>query len=170
MNKKVMNFLNNIEKYLLVILFSALMGLMVFVIVLRYGFGKSVAWIEQLTRLIFVWISFSGISYAAYTRGHLKVEALVAFTNDKFGKYILLIGDVITTIFVFYLSYRIALLTINVHNNGQTFSAMPWMRISVLYLSGVLGLAGMGIRTIQMGIIPFFTEKSIDKDMETEVE
>lgn len=154
MKEKIIKHVNNIEKYLIVALFSILLGMMIFGILSRYGFGISVAWTEQMTRLIFVWLSFAGISYAAVLRQHLKVEALAVFAKEKAGKIILLVGDTIATVFVLYLAYRVSTLTINVYHKGQAFSAMPWMPVWVMYLGGLLGLLGMGIRTLQFSVIP----------------
>lgn len=167
--KKVINVLNSIEKIMIIILFTVLLGLMVFGIVSRYGFGSSVAWVEQFTRLLFVWISFTGISAAAYNRSHLKVEALIVFTKEKAGRMIIFIGDLIGVLFAFFLSYKILMLTINVHAKGQSFSAMPWMPMSVMYISGALGMLGMGIRTIQMGLIPYFKNKNNEDVSQKEV-
>lgn len=154
MKQKLSNCLNNIEKYVIITIFTMLLLMMIFGVISRYGLGISVAWIEQMTRLLFVWLSFAGISYGAMKRQHLKVEALAVFLKGKKGAMILLIGDLIASVFALFLSYRIATLTMNVYDKGQSFSAMPWMPVWVMYLSGLLGMAGMGIRTIQFGIIP----------------
>jgi TRAP-type C4-dicarboxylate transport system permease small subunit len=153
-NNKVVTFLNNIEKYMIAALFMLMTVIMVFQVTTRYGFGFTVAWLEQFARLIFVWISFVGISYAATRSQHIRVSAMATFIKGKGGKVFLLIGDLICVLISLYLAYKIGGLTITVYTKHQYFSAMPFMPIWVMYISGVLGMLGLAIRTLQYGVIP----------------
>ena len=60
------------------------MALVVFInVVLRYGFGSSVAANEELSRLLFVWMVFIGAT-AAYPAGeHMAFTSLVAMLRKK---------------------------------------------------------------------------------------
>jgi TRAP-type transport system small permease protein len=60
------------------------MALVVFVnVVLRYGFGSSVAANEELSRLLFVWMVFIGAT-AAYPAGeHMAFTSLVALLRKR---------------------------------------------------------------------------------------
>lgn len=60
------------------------MALVVFVnVVLRYGFGSSVAASEELSRLLFVWMVFIGAT-AAYPAGeHMAFTSLVAMLRKR---------------------------------------------------------------------------------------
>jgi TRAP-type transport system small permease protein len=60
------------------------MALVVFVnVVLRYGFGSSVAANEELSRLLFVWMVFVGAT-AAYPAGeHMAFTSLVAMLRKR---------------------------------------------------------------------------------------
>ena len=60
------------------------MALVVFVnVVLRYGFGSSVAASEELSRLLFVWMVFIGAT-AAYPAGeHMAFTSLVAMLRTR---------------------------------------------------------------------------------------
>jgi TRAP-type transport system small permease protein len=60
-------------------LFLALMVLMVFGnVVLRYGFNSGIAISEELSRWLFVWMTFMGAVVALRERGHLGTDMLVA--------------------------------------------------------------------------------------------
>ena len=159
---KIVKILNNLEKYIIIALFLMMTGIMVFQITTRYGFGFTVAWLEQFARLVFVWISFMGISFAASKSQHIRVSAMAVLVKGKGGKIFLLIGDLVCVLMSLYLAYKIAGLTYTVYTKNQFFSAMPFMPIWVMYISGVLGMLGLGIRTIQYGVIPDI--KSLKQD------
>lgn len=57
----------------------AIMVCMVFGnVVLRYGFNSGIAISEELSRLLFVWLTFLGAIVALHERAHLGVDALVS--------------------------------------------------------------------------------------------
>lgn len=47
-------------------------------VVLRYGFGSGIAWTEELSRLMFVWLIFLGAILALRRHAHLGVELVQA--------------------------------------------------------------------------------------------
>ena len=104
----VKNFLNNIEKYLIYVFLTALLVLMFIQVVARYVFGAAWGWMEQITRLIFVYVTFAGISYACKKSEHLRVSFVAEFAPGKHTKTILfLIGDTLFFLVAAYLCYRI---------------------------------------------------------------
>jgi TRAP-type transport system small permease protein len=59
--------------------FLALMVIMVFGnVVLRYGFNSGIAISEELSRWLFVWMTFMGAVVALRERGHLGTDMLIA--------------------------------------------------------------------------------------------
>lgn len=62
----------------LLALMLAVMLVMVLVnVVMRYGFGTGFSATEELSRTLFVWLTFSGAVLATYERAHLGVDSLV---------------------------------------------------------------------------------------------
>jgi TRAP-type transport system small permease protein len=60
-------------------LFLGLMVLMVFGnVVLRYGFNSGIAISEELSRWLFVWLTFMGAVVALKEHGHLGTDILIA--------------------------------------------------------------------------------------------
>jgi TRAP-type transport system small permease protein len=60
-------------------LFLALMVMMVFGnVVLRYGFNSGITISEELSRWLFVWITFMGAVVALKEKGHLGTDMLIA--------------------------------------------------------------------------------------------
>lgn len=70
--------------------FLALMVLMVFGnVVLRYGFDSGIAISEELSRWLFVWLTFMGAVVALKEHGHLGTDMLIS-RLDLLGKKICL--------------------------------------------------------------------------------
>jgi TRAP-type transport system small permease protein len=71
-------------------LFLALMVIMVFGnVVLRYGFNSGIAISEELSRWLFVWMTFMGAVVALRERGHLGTDMLISRLGTQ-GKKICL--------------------------------------------------------------------------------
>jgi TRAP-type transport system small permease protein len=74
-------FINSYCKLLdyLMALLLALMVIMVFGnVVLRYGFNSGITISEELSRWLFVWMTFMGAVVALRERGHLGTDMLIA--------------------------------------------------------------------------------------------
>lgn len=126
-------------------------------VVTRFVFNFTLSWGEQLARLLLVWTSFAGISWAGMINAHMRVTALsLAFKkNPKIFEIIYLLGDIVAVIYGFYLSWQIFGVMILVKNQGQVLSALPLVPKWIMYLAGVLGMAGMSIRIIQRRVGEF---------------
>ena len=104
----VKKFLDNIEKYIIYVVLTVLVTLMFGQVVARYVFGLAWGWMEQLTRLLFVYVTFAGMSYACRKSEHLRVSFLAEFLPGKYSRTILfLIGDILMAVVSAYLCYRI---------------------------------------------------------------
>ena len=153
--KSVLHFLDNIEKYIIYVVLTVLIALMFWQVVARYVLGLAWGWMEQLTRLLFVYITFAGMSWACKSSEHLRVSFVAEFAPGKHTKTILLmIGDTLLVAVSAFLCYLIAQMMILCAQQGQVFSGASFIPVWVMYLAGVLGMGGMAIRTIQFGIIP----------------
>lgn len=151
--KKLKSFFDHLEIWIVCGVFMLLLALMFGQVIARYVFSVAFGWAEQMARLMFVFITFAGMSYAAKANAHLKVSFLAEFIpNKKIANFIYLIGDLICCVVVFYLSYLVWNLTMKVAAEGQVFSAAQFCPVWVMYLGGCLGLLGLGIRTLQYGV------------------
>lgn len=151
----VKKILDNLEKYIIYVVLTTLVALMFGQVVARYLFGLAWGWMEQLTRLMFVYVTFAGMSYACRKSEHLRVSFVAEFLPGKHSKDILfLIGDTLMMVVSAYLCYRIFRMMLLCYQQGQVFSGATFIPVWVMYLAGVLGMGGMAIRTLQFGIIP----------------
>lgn len=156
-NRKKVPFYNQIEKYMIVSMFLVMTVIIALNVVTRFLFNFTLSWGEQLARLLLVWTSFAGISWAGMINAHMRVTALsLAFKkNPKIFEIIYLLGDIVAVIYGFYLSWQIFGVMILVKNQGQVLSALPLVPKWIMYLAGVLGMAGMSIRIIQRRVGEF---------------
>lgn len=156
-NRKKVPFYNQIEKYMIVSMFLVMTVIIALNVVTRFVFNFTLSWGEQLARLLLVWTSFAGISWAGMINAHMRVTALsLAFKkNPKIFEIIYFLGDIVAVIYGFYLSWQIFGVMILVKNQGQVLSALPLVPKWIMYLAGVLGMAGMSIRIIQRRVGEF---------------
>ena len=155
--EKTEPFYNQIEKYIIVCMFLVMTVIIALNVVTRFVFNFTLSWGEQLARLLLVWTSFAGISWAGKINAHMRVTALsLAFKkNPKVFEAVYLAGDVIAAGYGIYMSYEIFQLMNLIRNQGQVLSALPFVPKWIMYLAGVLGMAGMSIRIIQRRVGEF---------------
>ena len=156
-NRKKVPFYNQIEKYMIVSMFLVMTVIIALNVVTRFVFNFTLSWGEQLARLLLVWTSFAGISWAGMINAHMRVTALSLMfkKNPKIFEIIYLLGDIVAVIYGFYLSWQIFGVMMLVKNQGQVLSALPLVPKWIMYLAGVLGMAGMSIRIIQRRVGEF---------------
>lgn len=147
-------FYDKIEKFVITVLFIAMLIILTATIFTRFVLSYTFSWAEQMTRLMLVWISFAGISWAGRLDVHMKVTAISLATkkHPRIYEGFLMFGDLVAVIYGFYLSYRIGVAMNVVLAQGQVFSAMTWCPKWIMYLAGVLGMAGFSLRIIQRRI------------------
>ena len=155
--RKKVPFYNQIEKYLIVSMFLVMTVIIALNVVTRFIFNFTLSWGEQLARLLLVWTSFAGISWAGMINAHMRVTAmaLALKKNPKIFEMVYLLGDIVAVIYGFYLSWQIFGLMMLVKTQGQVLSALPLVPKWSMYLAGVLGMAGMSIRIIQRRVGEF---------------
>ncbi|WP_372395904.1 TRAP transporter small permease [Azospirillum sp. HJ39] len=74
-------FIDGYVFVLKVAMVACLAGMLVLVfgnVVLRYGFNSGITVSEELSRLLFVWMTFMGAVVALHRHGHLGMDSLVA--------------------------------------------------------------------------------------------
>lgn len=138
---------DKIEIFIILVLFSAMTIITFTSVVSRYCFNFTFSWAEQLVRFMFVWITFAGISLAGLRGAHMRVTAITLLIGEKKGRYVFWLGDLVTIAFALFIAWKMALVTRNNFVNKQVFTAMTWMPVWCMYISGVLGMIGLAIRT-----------------------
>lgn len=114
----------------------ALMVLMVFGnVVLRYGFNSGITVSEELSRWLFVWMTFLGAIVAVRKRAHLGTDALVS-RLPLVGKKICFAAAHALMLYICWLMGRGAWQQMLI--NVETTSAVMQVSMAWLYASGVV--------------------------------
>lgn len=122
-----------------------IMGLQVF---MRYVMNNSLAWPEELSRYIFIWFSFIGVSYAVRKNANLRIDILFNYVSDGIRKTLETISDIIFIGF----SLIIVVGGISVFNGLlDTMQTSPGLNLPMafVYLSLPVGFGLTIIRLIQ---------------------
>jgi TRAP-type C4-dicarboxylate transport system permease small subunit len=67
--------LDHAEEYLGVALLVLLGVMLTAQVIMRFGFGLGYSWIEEITRMLFIWVIFLGAVAAMRRNLHIRVEA-----------------------------------------------------------------------------------------------
>ena len=76
-----------------------MIALLTMQIILRYFFGKSLAWVEEVSRYFFVWGVYCYIILAALDDSHIRITFHLKIFSEKIQKAILTTADVIWLVF-----------------------------------------------------------------------
>jgi len=152
-------FISNIEDYIVWIVFTPLIGLMFLQVVARYCFGIAWGWMEQITRIMYVYVGFAGMSLVSKHKEHLRVSFVAEFAPGKWTKTIMyLIGDMVMVVVCAYLGFLISKMTLDCYTQHQVFSGATFIPVWTLYISGALGMFGVSIRTFLSSVLPAIKE------------
>lgn len=154
---------NRIEAVFIIVLLSVMTVIMFFSVVSRYFFKFTFSWAEQVTRIMFVWCTFAGISLAALKGSHMRVSAISLLLGEKLSKYVFWFGNIVASVFGFGISYYMYNCMMNAFRNNQTFTAVPGLNVGFMYLAGVIGMIGFGIRCLQ-GVVSEYRASKKEED------
>jgi TRAP-type transport system small permease protein len=103
-------------------------------VVLRYGFNSGLSVSEELSRWLFVWVTFLGAVAALKDRAHLGTDMLVGRLGP-FGKRICLALSYLLMLFCCYLLFKGALEQVKI--NWTSTSAAMEVSMAWFYASGM---------------------------------
>jgi TRAP-type transport system small permease protein len=120
----------------LIALALALMVVLVFGnVVLRYGFNSGITVSEELSRWLFVWLTFLGAIVAMKEHGHLGSDMLVSRLPVAGKKVVLVIGHALM-LYITWLLFSGALTQARINSDVEApVSGLP---MAVLYSAGVV--------------------------------
>ena len=128
---------------LLIALALAVMVVMVFGnVVLRYAFNSGIAISEEVSRWLFVWITFLGAIVAVRERGHLGTDFLLA-RLPPLGQRICLAISYALMIWCTWLLFSGALAQARI--NWDVDAPVTGASMAIFYLSGVVFAVAAGL-------------------------
>jgi len=137
-----------LEEYFLVVTMAAMVLIIFLQIIMRYVFNNSLTWSEEITRYIFLWQIWVGVSFAVKSSKHIRVDIIKDFLSAK-GKVIIeMVATVIWLAFGVFLFYRAGIVTSKVYTSGQLAPATQ-IPMWIPYLSVFVGSGLMIFRLLQ---------------------
>jgi C4-dicarboxylate transporter DctQ subunit len=134
--KKFFDALEQILKYTLVFLLTAMTVVVVIGIVARYILLISIPWTEELARYLMIWTGFVGFGVAYRKRELISVKIFIDILPAKFLRIALFISDVLCSIFlIIVVIYGIKLCLMNM-NQVSPAARIP---VSIIYAAIPLG-------------------------------
>lgn len=127
----------------LIVACLALMALLVFGnVVLRYGFNSGIAFSEEVSRLLFVWLVFLGTILASREHAHLGVDSLVKRLPKPARQACVLVSGVLMIVMcglLFWGAWQQAGINLD---NAMPVTGIPY---AVLYAAGVAAALGLTV-------------------------
>ncbi|MBE2894893.1 TRAP transporter small permease [Spirabiliibacterium falconis] len=123
-----------IEKFFepfFIVLSVGLLTILVFLMVGLRPFDISIAWFSELSRYMFVWAIYLGISYAIRDERHIRVTLFLDLLPYKLQQFLLMLADIVFMLYSIIVAYFGYLICIKSISLGQI---APAMEISVVFL------------------------------------
>lgn len=147
---------------LLMVAALALMVVLVFTnVVLRYAFNSGLTLSEELSRWLFVWMTFMGAFVGLRDKGHLGTDALVK-RLPLWGQKLCLAAGHVLMLFVCWLLLRGAWAQMLI--NHDTTSAVMEVPMSIFYASGVM-FAALAALVLVNDLLKLLTGQLRDDDL-----
>ena len=107
---KFNNIINTFNDVCTGLFFSAMFITVFFSVVLRYFFGFTFRWTEELTRYLFIYMVFFGIPIAFRENIHAMIEYFRSTLFKKISSIIQIFCELLIGITVLYISYHTILM------------------------------------------------------------
>lgn len=140
--KKINDLFFRLAELTLVIMLSAMVIMVFGNVVLRYGFNDSIISSEELSRFLFIWITFLGAIVAMRENAHLGLDTVVRKLGLRGKKVAFALSNLIMLgccVLMFYGTFK-------QHGiNATTRSAVTEIPMSWVYGVGYLASVAMGL-------------------------
>ncbi|MCZ0874817.1 TRAP transporter small permease [Peribacillus frigoritolerans] len=160
-----MNKISRILENSLNIIMAAALAIMVVLVfgnvVLRYFFNSGITWSEEMSRYLFIWLTFLGAIGAFKNKEHLGVDMVIKRLPNKMKKVVLVISDLMM-LFVLLLildgSWKMTMINID---SAAPATGMP---LAFVYGTGILVSVSMGSMII-FNLYRIFFNKIKDEEL-----
>lgn len=148
--KKIIHFLDENLEVLIGSICLTLMTIFTFCnIAMRLLLSTTMAWFQEITRYLFVWMVFISIGACVRYRSHIRITFLQTNMNDKTKHIVEIAVFLVCAVFgsvCFY--YSIPMLK-SFSSASMVASSMPWFKMSWLYAVMPIGMLSFVFRNIQ---------------------
>ena len=148
MLKKIWDTYDKFEAAVLVI-GIIVMTLILFVQVFyRVFFHDGIKWAEELARILFIWVSWLGISMGEKKGEHIKVTMITDRLKGRTQTIALVISDILSLLILLVFLYSGIEVAVKIFDMGTKTAALRWPRW-ILYASMPFSCAVMSLRLIK---------------------
>lgn len=170
--KKLGHIYNKLEEYALVYTLAFCVVIIFMQVVMRYVFNSSLSWSEEAAKYLFVWLIWLGTSIAAKDQSHIALELVSGRLRGR-PKYVLsIVVKIIWLAMCIFLAVNGWEVVSSMMGRGKTASAMPWLKVWLVYLAipvsqGVLSIRlllqiGQDVKSLTGAGAPLGDEKEVD--------
>ena len=143
--KKINDLFFRLAEFTLVIMLSAMVIMVFGNVVLRYGFNDGIISSEELSRFLFIWITFLGAIVTLRENGHLGLDSVVRKLSLNGKKIAFAVSNVLMLsccALMFYGTYK-------QHGiNASTHSAVTEISMIWVYGVGYITSVAMGLMIV----------------------
>ena len=129
----------------------ALMARIVFIQVINRNIdGGSLKWVEELSSMCMIWITFLGAALATTLNAHTRIELFVALLPKRLSQTIFALGDLACAIFSFAMCfYSYPIIVANLHTMSPAMKLPLAINYIVFFFSAFLICIFMILRAIE---------------------
>ncbi len=133
--KKMAYYFSDVERYLVVILYSYFTLIVIIEVFRRYGLNSASQWGEESARYAFIYMTYIGAAEAIKWRSHLKID----FLQERMNKSQLFASYLLTDICFMVLAVLVIRFSINVvHVQWTTETMMQGMDWNLAWATAAL--------------------------------
>jgi TRAP-type C4-dicarboxylate transport system permease small subunit len=134
MNRLIDGYCGLLER-LMALLLAAMVVLVFGNVVLRYVFNSGITVSEEISRWLFVWMTFLGAIVALKEHGHLGTDMLVGRLGNR-GKKLCLVTGQLLMLYATWLLFSGALAQVRI--NADVHAPVTGASMAIFYASGVV--------------------------------
>lgn len=161
MVRKIIDGYCRLLAMLMVVALAAMVVMVFGNVVLRYGFNSGITLSEELSRWLFVWMTFMGAVVAINERGHLGTDTLIARLPVT-GQKVCLGVSLLLMLFICWLIFSGALTQTRI--NWDSTSAVMETSMGYFYASGVV-FAVLAAPVLLLNLLRLLTGQMSDKEL-----
>lgn len=97
--EKIVNKLNALIRSLIVLLLMLMVVAVFLQVLFRFFLDQPLAWTEELSRYLLIWITFLGSAYAMSIRAHIGTEYILKYLSPFMAKAVTVIAAILSIVF-----------------------------------------------------------------------
>ena len=89
-------FILLIPEFALLLITAAVVSILCAQVIFRYFIGNSLDWIEEVSRILLIWLTYIGAAVALKRKGHIAVDVFLGLFPESFRR----VADIVTSVLV----------------------------------------------------------------------